>query len=172
MCMSIIRIDNMGLIRKKISLEDDNLTFNLVFHSSLTLIRGNSGIGKTYLFNMLAKEALLDANSNIICLNYMDLKSGHIKMVLNAAKNKVIIIDNADVVLDDEDRMKINFDTDNQYILFMRKFGCLKPSGYSFANLVIDKNKGYLSYPVIENEKKMKQKHKKWMEMNSDSYLA
>lgn len=162
----------MGLIRNNIFLEDDNLTFNLVFHSSLTLIRGDSGIGKTYLFNMLAEESLLDANSNIICLNYMSFKTGNIKTVLNTAKNKVIIIDNADVVLDNEDRMRINFDTDNQYVLFMRKFGCLKPVAYSFANLVIDKNKGYLSYPVVENEKKMKQKHKKWMEMNSDSYLA
>lgn len=163
---------NKKLIVKALNVKADKIEFNLVFHSSLTLIHGNSGIGKTYLFNMLAKEALLDANSNIICLNYMDLKSGHIKMVLNAAKNKVIIIDNADIVLDDEDRIKINFDTENQYILFMKKFGCLKPSAYSFANLVIDNNKGYLSYYVIENEKKMKQKHKKWLEMNSDSYLA
>lgn len=163
---------NKKLIVKTLNVKVDKIEFNLVFHTRITLIQGDSGTGKTYLYTNIFQKALMENSSNIVFINYETYLNGMIKTTLNTLKNKLIIIDNADSILDESDKWQITCDFNNQYILFMKKFGCLKLSAYSYTKLVIDNNKRYLSYYVIENEKKMKQKHKKWMEMNSDSYLA
>lgn len=163
-------VTNNNLIVKKLRIKVDKIDFNLVFHTRITLIQGNSGTGKTYLYNALVNKYLLESDSDIICMNYLDAKKGTIKNILNTVKNKLIIIDNADIALDEEDKWQITCDFDNQYVLFLRNFGCLKPVPSSFAELEVKNTKGYLYFPFIANKREIKQK--KWMKTNNDAYLA
>ena len=39
---------------------------------------------------------------------------------LKSCKNNFVVIDNADILLDEEDRRFINFEYENQYMLFLR----------------------------------------------------
>ena len=44
----------------------------------------------------------------------------NIKEILGQAKKKLIVIDNADILLDDETRKYISLDADNQYLIIGR----------------------------------------------------
>lgn len=152
---------NKKLIVKTLNVKVDKIDFNLVFHTRLTLIQGDSGTGKTYLYTNIFQKALMENSSNIVFINYETYLNGMIKTTLNTVKNKLVIIDNADSILDESDKWHITCDFNNQYVLFLRNFGCLKPVSSSFAELCIDNNKGYLYYPFIENEKKLEHLRKK-----------
>ena len=126
--------------------KDNNITFDLRFKNRLTLINGESGIGKTMLFKAIKRNTLLDNNKNIICLNYKDKLSGNIEYILNSVNNKVIIIDDADISLTFSQRMQISLDTGNQYIIFTHSTDGYKPSRGSLAELIIKEGKGRLHY--------------------------
>ena len=51
---------------------------------------------------------------------------------LKKCKNRFIVIDNADLLLNDEDRKFINFASSNQYMLFARNCDGLNLSAGSF----------------------------------------
>lgn len=54
---------------------------------------------------------------------------------LKKCSNNFIVIDNADILLNDEDRKFINFNADNQYMLFSRNCDGLNVSAASFTVL-------------------------------------
>lgn len=56
---------------------------------------------------------------NIICLNYLDYQKD-IAGIIKAANRKLIVIDNADVLLDDDIRKYIAIDDKNQYLIIGR----------------------------------------------------
>ncbi len=58
-------------------------------------------------------------NPDILCLNYLDYQK-NIKEIIGQAKKKLIVIDNADILLDDETRKYISLDADNQYLIIGR----------------------------------------------------
>lgn len=118
------------------------------FKDSLTLIYGESGAGKTMLFKAIERDTLLE-NTNIICLNYDDISSGNIAHTLASAKNKIIVIDNADVALSLSQRMQISLDKENQYIIFTHSADGYKPGNASLAELVIKNGKGILVYRLL-----------------------
>lgn len=58
-------------------------------------------------------------NSKILCLNYLDYQKD-IKDIISKEEGKFIVIDNADILLDDDTRKYISLDDRNQYLIIGR----------------------------------------------------
>lgn len=91
------------------------LDFN--FTSNITILMGDSGTGKTASFSFI-KECMA-LNPDIMCLNYLDYQKD-IADIIKKANGKLIVIDNADVLLDDDIRKYIALDDKNQYLIIGR----------------------------------------------------
>lgn len=133
---------------KQYKTSGNGVDFDLIFHDALTIINGESGVGKTVLFKALENDSIL-GNLDAICLNYDDITSGIIDITLKSAQNKIIIIDNADIILTDEQRFRISTDQDNQYIIFAHSIQGMHPSEKSIAELLVKNNKAKLNYVLL-----------------------
>ena len=87
------------------------------FTNNITLLTGDSGTGKTSSFSFI-KECMV-INPDIICLNYLDYRND-VADIIKSADKKMIVIDNADILLDDESRKYIALDDKNQYLIIGR----------------------------------------------------
>lgn len=128
--------------------KDNNILFDLQFKDKMTLISGDSGIGKTMLFKAIERDVLLGKNM-IICLNYDDIPSGNIEHTLNTVKNKVIVIDNGDISLDKLQRARVSLDNQNQYVIFTHSTEGFIPNDASIAKLNIKNGKGRLEHILL-----------------------
>ena len=106
--------------------------YRLTFTSRITLVRGDSGSGKTYLYQMLEDVKQLEAYHKIRLFNY---KSDDFHPSLQACRDKFIVIDNGDTILEEEDRRFINFEKSNQYLLFLRNCDGINVTADSFTIL-------------------------------------
>ena len=91
--------------------------YYLTFTSRLTLVRGDSATGKTYLYQLLEDLRLIDKYNAIKLFNY---KSDDFHNGLAACRDKFIVIDNADILLNDDTRKYISLDNKNQYLIIGR----------------------------------------------------
>lgn len=87
------------------------------FTNNITILTGDSGTGKTTSFSFI-KECMA-LSPDIMCLNYLDFQRD-IASMIKSAKRKLIVIDNADVLLDDDIRKYIAVDDKNQYLIIGR----------------------------------------------------
>lgn len=55
-------------------------------------------------------------NPEILCLNYLDYQKNVVD-ILRDTSGKLIVIDNADILLDDDARKFISLDDRNQYLI-------------------------------------------------------
>ena len=90
---------------------------NFTFTNNITILTGDSATGKTVTFSFI-KECMA-INPNILCFNYLDYQKD-IKEILTKTKGKLVVIDNADILLDDITRKYISLDSDNQYLIIGR----------------------------------------------------
>lgn len=90
---------------------------NFTFSNNITILTGDSGTGKTASFFFI-KECMA-VNPNILCLNYLDYQR-NIKEIVASSRGKLIVIDNADILLDDAARKFISLDDKNQYLIIGR----------------------------------------------------
>lgn len=58
-------------------------------------------------------------NPDIVCLNYLDYQK-NIGDIIRNTERKLIVIDNADILLDDDTRKYIALDDKNQYLIIGR----------------------------------------------------
>lgn len=132
-----------------------NYTVHLSLDDYLTLITGDSGIGKTLLFNYFDRQSHI--RNDIRCINskYMDMickKSNEQSLclirLLKDTSRTLVIIDNADVLLTSKVRDFIVMDSRNTYVLFGRNVTGLWTTENNIAELVRDDvGKGmYLNY--------------------------
>lgn len=89
----------------------------LEFTDNMTVVGGNSGVGKTRLWELL-HDLVLDF-SYLSMLSWRN-KNDDILKLLKSSSGKLFVIDNADVILGTEERRYIAFDGSNQYLLFGR----------------------------------------------------
>lgn len=87
------------------------------FTNNITILTGDSGTGKTASFSFI-KECMA-LNPNIMCFNYLDYQKD-IGTMIKSIEGKLIVIDNADVLLDDDIRKYIAVDNKNQYLIIGR----------------------------------------------------
>ena len=97
-----------------------------------------SGTGKTVLYEMLEDLRLTDEYKAIKLFNY---KSDNLLETIKQCRDSFIVIDNADILIDDDIRRFINFESSNQYMLFLRNCDGLNVSDKSFKVLKLDNNR-------------------------------
>lgn len=119
---------------------------NLVLRDQVLLIEGDSGTGKTLVFNVFKDRSILD--KNIVCINKALLRDTNKNFItlVKRLKNKIILVDNADIILTSEARKHIMFDEYNQYIIMGRNSEGLPVSNLSFTELVDTGTEIYLRY--------------------------
>ena len=86
---------------------------------------------------MLEDLRLTEDYQAIRLFNY---KTDDFSKSLMQCRNSFIVIDNADILIDDEERRFINFECSNQYMLFSRNCDGLNMSDKSFKVLKFDEN--------------------------------
>ena len=128
------------MIYQKIEFQANPFRYQLYFTCRITLVRGDSATGKTYLYQMLEDVKQLDAYRDLRLYNY---KSDEFHASLQKCRNKFIVIDNADIILNDADKRFINFEGSNQYLLFLRNCDGLNVSADSFT--VLHEENGQIS---------------------------
>ena len=126
------------MIYKNITFKADPFSYELVFDDRITLVGGDSGTGKTVLYEMLEDLRLTDEYKAIKLFNY---KSDDLLESMKQCRGRFIVIDNADILIDDEVRRFINFEFSNQYMLFLRNCDGLNVSDKSFKVLKLDNNR-------------------------------
>ena len=101
------------------NLKAKHTTFSVDFHftNNITLLMGDSGMGKTLVFGIL--QELSATNNKIVCINYLDINKD-IEDEIKRCFGKLIIIDNADVILNNDMRKMIALDKENQYLIIGR----------------------------------------------------
>ena len=126
------------MVYKNIAFQAAPFSYDLVFEDRITLVGGDSGTGKTVLYEMLEDLKLTDEYHAIKLFKY---KSENILENLERCRNNFIVIDNADILIDDDIRRFINFEFSNQYMLFLRNCDGLNVSDKSFKVLKLEDNK-------------------------------
>lgn len=87
------------------------------FTNNITILTGASATGKTASFSFIRE--CMAINPDIVCINYRDYQKD-IKEMLAKETGKLIVIDNADILLDDDTRKYISMDEKNQYLIIGR----------------------------------------------------
>ena len=77
-------------------------------------------------------------NPDIVCLNYLDYQKNIGDIIRNSEK-KLIVIDNADILLDDDTRKYIALDDKNQYLIIGRNPKNLFATKENFFELVSER---------------------------------
>lgn len=90
---------------------------NFDFTNNITILTGSSATGKTASFSFMRE--CMAVNPNIMCINYQDYYK-NIKKMISEETGKLIVIDNADILLDDDTRKYIPMDHKNQYLIIGR----------------------------------------------------
>lgn len=126
------------MIYNRITFQADPFSYDLVFEERITLVGGDSGTGKTVLYEMLEDLKQTEEFKAIKLFNY---KSDDVAEQLKQCKNNFVVIDNADIIIDDEVRKFINFEFSNQYMLFLRNCDGLNVSDKSFRIMKFEDNK-------------------------------
>lgn len=126
------------MIYKSIAFKADPFSYDLVFDDRITLVGGNSGSGKTVLYEILEDLRLTDEYKAIKLFNY---KSENLLDSIIQCRDRFIVMDNADILMNDEIRRFINFEFSNQYLLFSRNCDGLNVSDKSFKVLKLDHNR-------------------------------
>ena len=126
------------MIYKNITFKADPFSYDLVFDDRITLVGGDSGTGKTVLYEILEDLRLTDEYKDIKLFNY---KSDNLLETIKQCRDRFIVIDNADILITDEVRRFINFEFSNQYMLFLRNCDGINVSDKSFKVLKLDNNR-------------------------------
>ena len=125
----------MYMIYKGIIFKADPFSYNLEFDDRITLVGGDSGTGKTFLYGLLKDIRLTEEYNAIKLFNY---KSDDFLEAIKQCRNNFIVIDNADCLINDDVRRFINFELSNQYMLFLQNCDGLNVSDKSFKVLKFD----------------------------------
>lgn len=90
---------------------------NFDFTNNITILTGSSATGKAASFSFMRE--CMAVNPNIVCINYQDYQKDIKKLIMSEA-GKLIVIDNADILLNDDTRKYISMDDKNQYLIIGR----------------------------------------------------
>ena len=112
---------------------------NFDFTNNITILTGSSATGKTASFSFMRE--CIAVNPNIMCINYQDYYK-NIKKMISEETGKLIVIDNADILLDDDTRKYISMDHKNQYLIIGRNPKNLFTTSDNLFELVSEKKGG------------------------------
>ena len=124
------------IVIEHFSTEHTSFILDFEFTNNITILTGDSGTGKTVSFSFI-KECMA-LNPDIVCLNYLDYQKNIGDIIRNSEK-KLIVIDNADILLDDDTRKYIALDDKNQYLIIGRNPKKLFATKENFFELVSER---------------------------------
>lgn len=90
---------------------------DFTFTTNITFLTGDSGEGKSAVFSFFKEDAA--KNPQLLCFNYLDWNKDVMSQI-TSAEGKLIVVDNADLLLTDKVRKYIALDSKNQYLLIGR----------------------------------------------------
>lgn len=105
------------VVMKHFTTVHSSFIVDFTFTNNITILMGDSGTGKTASFSLIRE--CMAINPNILCLNYLDYLKD-IKSIISQAEGKLIVIDNADILLNNDTRKYISLDNKNQYLIIGR----------------------------------------------------
>ena len=105
------------IVMDHFSVVHTSYALNFDFTNNITLLTGPAGSGKTTAFSIMKER--MAVNTDIVCINYQDYQKD-IKKYIAGEIGKLIVIDNADIFLDDDTRKYISLDDKNQYLIIGR----------------------------------------------------
>ena len=110
-------MNSKPIVMDNFSTVHSSFVIDFNFENNITILMGDSGTGKTAVFSFI--QECMAINSSLLCINYLDYQK-NILDILGAAQGKLIVIDNADILLDDKARKYISLDDQNQYLIIGR----------------------------------------------------
>ena len=122
-------MDVKPVVMEQFSTVHSSFVIDFQFKNNITILMGDSGTGKTAVFSSIRECAA--TNPQLLCLNYLDYQKD-IRNIIRMTKGKMIVIDNADILLDDEMRKYISLDGENQYLIIGRNLFATKENLYEF----------------------------------------
>lgn len=105
------------IVMKHFSTVHTSYIVNFEFTNNITILTGASATVKTASFSFISE--CMAVNPDIVCINYQDYQKD-IKKLIASETGKLVVIDNADILLDDEIRKYISLDDKNQYLIIGR----------------------------------------------------
>lgn len=105
------------IVMEHFSTVHSSFVVDFTFTNNITILMGDSGTGKTAAFSFIRE--CMAINPKLLCLNYLDYQKD-IQEIIKKAEGKLIVIDNADILLDDDTRKYISLDDKNQYLIIGR----------------------------------------------------
>ena len=105
------------VVMEHFSIKHTSFIVDFEFTNNITILTGDSGTGKTLSYSLIKESMIL--NQDILCLNYLDYQK-NIGEIIRNVERKLIVIDNADILLDDDTRKYIALDARNQYLIIGR----------------------------------------------------
>lgn len=105
------------IVMEHFSTVHSSFVVDFTFTNNITILMGDSGTGKTAVFSFIRE--CMAINPKLLCLNYLDYQKD-IQEIIKKAEGKLIVIDNADILLDDDTRKYISLDDKNQYLIIGR----------------------------------------------------
>ena len=135
------------IVMEHFSTVHSSFIVDFTFKNNITILMGDSGIGKTAAFSFIRE--CMPVNAKILCFNYLDYQKD-IKDVINKAEGKLIVIDNADILLDDDTRKYISLDGRNQYLIIGRNPKNFFSSKENLFELVSEKNGEQTRFTIQE----------------------
>lgn len=125
------------------------IKFDLKFLHELLLIDGDSGTGKSLFYKLIKSNTLNDDST--LCIN-KDMAHINIASILKDTFNKLVVIDNADIILGPMERHIIaSGNNNNQYIILGRDTAGLVEFPDQYAIMTIRNNIATLDYPLLSN---------------------
>lgn len=105
------------IVMDHFSMVHTSYVINFDFTNNITILTGSSATGKTAFFSFMRE--CMAVNPDIVCINYQDYQKD-IKKLIADTTGKLIVIDNADILLNDDTRKYISLDDKNQYLIIGR----------------------------------------------------
>lgn len=107
-----------------VEVSNRNAKFRFDLHRNITIVRGDSGTGKTTLYNMIADYTRLQAESGVNlsstkpCVALMDMDW---KNQLDGISNSIVFIDEGAMYISSEKFAEAIKNSDNYYVIFNRE---------------------------------------------------
>ena len=114
------------------------------FDTNITILTGEAGTGKSMVFSFIRKY---NDDERVVCINYQN-QLEEIKNIIISAEGKLLIIDNADILLDDDIRKQISLDSKNQYLIIGRNPKNLFATKDNMYELVSEKNGEQIEFRI------------------------
>lgn len=90
------------IVMEHFSTVHTSFVVDFTFTNNITILMGDSGTGKTATFSFIRE--CMAINPQILCLDNYDYQKD-IKEILSQTEGKLVVIDNADILLDDDTRI-------------------------------------------------------------------